>query len=304
MKARFSFRDLSNIVTTNPEFQGMEVIVEKELLHYELLHLLRRGGWLDQLVFQGGTALRLFHGSARLSEDLDFSGGPDFSAERMTGLAGYLEDSLSQQTHGLDVSVRSPKTIHRLPGEIGVSTWRIDIAIEPRQKHIPRQRVKIDIDNTLSYTKETRQIRKNYNELPDYNLMVHVQSEEEILAGKIVAFSNSIMTRDHPRYRDIWDMNWLRARTGLRLDLLDSKMKEYNGSPDFIERASSRVVEIVRSSAFTAEMSRFLLPGTVVETLDNSHFMDGLAKESERFLRKAAQGLLGNNEVSDSSPSP
>ena len=59
MNIRSSFRELVEIVTDTPEFQGMEAIVEKELLHCELLHLLRRGGWLEKLVFQGGTSLRL-----------------------------------------------------------------------------------------------------------------------------------------------------------------------------------------------------------------------------------------------------
>ena len=54
MNGRLSFREVADIVTAAPEMQGMEAIVEKELLHYELLHILRRGGWLDKLVFQAG----------------------------------------------------------------------------------------------------------------------------------------------------------------------------------------------------------------------------------------------------------
>lgn len=304
MNGRLSFRDVADIVTAVPEFQGMEAIVEKELLHYELLHILRRGGWLDKLVFQGGTSLRLFHGSPRMSEDLDFSGGRSFSAGHMAGLATYLEESVPEQVHGLTVNVKPPKGPDHSPGEVSVSTWRVDIEIEPRQQHMPRQRIKIDIDNTVSHTKDTRQVRKNYRELPDYNLMVHVQSEEEILANKLVAFPTSVAIRRRPRYRDIWDMNWLRSRAPLRIDLLAAKMTEHKVSSSLIDAAAAKATGIVGSPDFAMEMRRFLLPGMVAETLDNPHFMEGLAQETERLLRDAVKGLASERAEDVPPPSP
>ena len=291
MNARFSFRDMADIVTADPEYQGMEAIIEKELLHYELLHVLHRGGWLDTLVFQGGTSLRLIHGSPRLSEDLNFSGGRNFSAEHMAGLAGYLEESFPERAPGLNVTVRSPKNPRRLARKVSVSTWRVDVEIAPRQNHMPRQRIRIDIDNTVSHTKDTRQIRKNYRELPDYLFMIHVQRAEEILANKLVAFSSSVATRNRPRYRDIWDMRWLKTGDNLRIDLLDSKMKKHSVPSSLIDEAAVEVDRIVHSSAFSTEMRRFLLPKMANETLDDPRFMDGLAQETEHLLREAARGL-------------
>ena len=121
--------------------------------------------------------------------------------------------------------------------------------------------------------------------------MVHVQSAEEILANKLVAFSTSLATRNRPRYRDIWDMNWLKSRENLRVDLLDSKMKEHGVPPSLIDEAAVKATEIVHSSAFSMEMRRFLLPKMAAETLDEPRFMDGLAQETERLLREAARGL-------------
>jgi len=63
--------------------------------HYQiyLLDLLFNSSWEKSLVFKGGTALRLVHGSIRFSEDLDFSlsGKVDFfdfkdTVERIEGL--------------------------------------------------------------------------------------------------------------------------------------------------------------------------------------------------------------------------
>ncbi|MDR1431687.1 MAG: nucleotidyl transferase AbiEii/AbiGii toxin family protein [Propionibacteriaceae bacterium] len=56
---------------------GMLPVIEKELLHLEILQALEAAQMLDGLVFQGGTCLRLCYDAARYSEDLDFVGGPD-----------------------------------------------------------------------------------------------------------------------------------------------------------------------------------------------------------------------------------
>ena len=65
------------------EMSAMRPVVEKELLHYEIFNALDQDGLLKNLVFQGGTSLRLCRGSERFSEDLDFVGGKDFSSASM-----------------------------------------------------------------------------------------------------------------------------------------------------------------------------------------------------------------------------
>ena len=72
---------------------GMQLVIEKEILHYDILFALERGGFLEDLVFQGGTALRLCHGAPRFSEDIDFTGGPDFGTSRLAEL-GHLSLSI------------------------------------------------------------------------------------------------------------------------------------------------------------------------------------------------------------------
>ena len=53
----------------------MRPVIEKEILHYDILFCLDQAGLLKDLVFQGGTCLRLCYGANRFSEDLDFAGG-------------------------------------------------------------------------------------------------------------------------------------------------------------------------------------------------------------------------------------
>ena len=46
-----------------PGLTHMRPVVEKELLHYDILFSLEREDLLDQLTFQGGTSLRLCYGA-------------------------------------------------------------------------------------------------------------------------------------------------------------------------------------------------------------------------------------------------
>ncbi len=281
-------RELADIaLQRNPQLAGMEVIVEKELLHYELLNVLQRGRWLDGLTFQGGTALRLCHGSSRLNEDLDFSGGPDFAARSMDGLAALLEQTLSDR--GLCVDVGPPKDpISHRPSGDGVCTWRISFEIRPRGRDVRRQMVKLDIDNAPTYTDEPGAIAQNYGVTRSSEMLVRVQSREEILAGKLVAFPGSVANQDRPRYRDVWDMNWLtRTGTAVRADLLRAKLDDRRLDRSRLETAAAKAGDIVRSSAFASEMRRFLLPHVVEDTLDNPMYMEFLATETARLMRLA-----------------
>jgi len=70
--------------------QTMAPVIEKELLHYEILRAMEEDGLLGGLVFQGGTCLRLCYGASRYSEDLDFAGGFDFDATGLEALILYF----------------------------------------------------------------------------------------------------------------------------------------------------------------------------------------------------------------------
>ena len=55
-------------------------VIEKEIVHYEIISSLKRNGLLQDITFQGGTSLRLCYGSQRYSEDLDFAAGEKFDS--------------------------------------------------------------------------------------------------------------------------------------------------------------------------------------------------------------------------------
>ena len=290
---RPDFPYLVDAVMQDPGLDGLRPVVEKELLHHELLLMMERGGFLDDLSFQGGTSLRLCHGAPRFSEDLDFSGGPGFEAERMAGLPDALKKGLAARC-GLDASVTLPKSSRRRPLSEGVSvsSWRIVIPSPSGGRDLPALRVELDIDNAPSHTREVRRVARHYAALPDLDMLVTVQSREEVLANKLVAFPASVATRNRPRYRDVWDMHWLRANgTEIRTDLLQAKLTDHRTPPAWLEDAAGRAGDIVRSPAFSAELRRFVRRDAARKTLDSSRYMEYLAQETERLLEEAVRGL-------------
>ena len=64
-------RLVDEAIQNQKDLAPLRMVVEKELLHHDILATLNDAGLLRQLTFMGGTCLRSCYGSNRLSEDLD-----------------------------------------------------------------------------------------------------------------------------------------------------------------------------------------------------------------------------------------
>jgi len=193
--------------------------VEKELLHHDILRELSREGLLRRLTFIGGTCLRACYGSPRLSEDLDFTGGADFKASHLSDLGAVLEATLMEK-YGLPVKVSKP-----VPEAGNVSTWKLRLETRPAAKHLPVQRVHIDICALPSHRRRPALLRNPYGvDMGTDGLIVQVQTREEILADKWVALA---FRPNRIQYRDLWDILWL-DRRGVLLEtmLVEQKLED------------------------------------------------------------------------------
>ena len=207
--ARAEFDALVEQAMAAGEYAHMRPVIEKELLHYDILHCLDRHRLLDPLVFQGGTCLRLIHGAPRFSEDLDFVGGTDFSPDDLQNLKACIEQDIGQR-YGLEVIVKPPRALKQEPDnrDVRVEKWQISVITARRRPDIPRQRIKLEVAAIPAWTREVQALRRNYDFLPDgfEDILVPTESLEEIMADKLVSLINC---RRFVRYRDIWDLRWL-----------------------------------------------------------------------------------------------
>ncbi|ASK33626.1 hypothetical protein CEK62_04095 [Alcanivorax sp. N3-2A] len=271
----------------------MRPVIEKELLHYDMLFALDQGGLLDRITFQGGTSLRLCHGSPRFSEDLDFAGGPDFKSEDLIAIKGCLEEYLGAR-YDLQVSVKEPRemAVDRAERGLNVDCWQVSIQTAPARPDLPRQRIKFEVANVPAYTGELTSLRTNYDFLPDgyAETLLRVESLDEVFADKLLSYAVS----SYPRYRDIWDLQWLEQQGAkLNADLLRNKITDYRVQdyPVRAENAIRALSDQVHSREFSDTMLRFLPQEVQERTLLREGFLDYLTKQVEGHLENALTAL-------------
>ncbi len=237
--------------------QAMAPVIEKELLHYEILRAMEEDGLLTSLVFQGGTCLRLCYGASRYSEDLDFAGGTEFDASDLVDLKACIERALPER-YSVVADVREPSDSGSL-----VKKWRIRVDTTPSRPDVATQKISLEVAGIPAHTKRPRMLQLNYEGLPSSyeDVVLFTESLEEIMADKLEAFACS----NHIRYRDIWDLHWLMRRPGIDLDeacmLRMRKEIDYSETKSFaqgIMRLRKDLPAIIESREFAQQMRRFL----------------------------------------------
>ncbi|MGS2722652.1 nucleotidyl transferase AbiEii/AbiGii toxin family protein [Porticoccus sp. GXU_MW_L64] len=300
MTDRANFKELVAMAMTNGKHRHMRPVVEKELLHYDILFALKQQSILGDITFQGGTSLRLCYGSNRYSEDLDFAGGTHFSTNKLMEIKDVVERYVADR-YGLLVTVKEPAEMKQDPsyGNVSVNKWQISVETSPGQRDIPRQRIKLEIASVPAYTRELKILHQNYDFLPDGydSLAVPVESTQEILADKLVSLPTC--TR-YIRHRDIWDIAWL-SQKGATLDceLIERKLGDY-GVDDYqslVQNCLKKLPGIVKGKAFLDQMQRFLPIDVVERTLHQEAFYKHLVSVNSELLAKSA-GLSSSSSPS------
>lgn len=253
-------RLLETVLREHPHFASLQAVVEKELLHHEILFAMGQKGFFRDLTFIGGTCLRLCHGSKRLSEDLDFTGGKHFSKSSMQELGQEISDHIAGK-YGLSVIVDEPR---RESGN--TDTWRIKVITRPQSPHLPVQRIHIDICSIESHTRLPVLLRNQYGvDMGTAGLIVYAQTKEEILADKWIALAGR---PNRIKQRDVWDIAWL-VQNGVQLDsglLMDKLVDRQYTLQEFCRVLRERLADMDQQ-AFLFEMQRFLDPAAVKATI-------------------------------------
>ena len=247
---------INKILIQNSQFTELQTVIEKEVLHHDILRIMNDSGFLENLTFMGGTCLRMCYGSERLSEDLDFSSNFDFSKDNLTDFGNTLCKKLEQK-YNLSVTVTEP---HKEDGN--TDTWKIKVITKPERPDFPAQKINIDICHLPSYDRKIRIPNNYYNiDLGTSDLLFYAESLDEILCDKLIAFANR---PNRVKNRDLWDIYWLTRRNIKKNDsLLEQKLSDRNISiSDYKTKYSTRIDEIkTEQKSFLNEMHRFLFAG-------------------------------------------
>lgn len=283
------FRLLVEHAMQLPGSSHMRPVIEKELLHYDILFALDTEGLLDQLTFQGGTSLRLCYGSSRFSEDLDFSGGTHFEYRQLIAMKNCIEHYIGSR-YELEVHVKEPSELKKDPDYAGIKVdkWQVTIVTAPERRDVPRQRIKIEVANIPAYSRTPRPLQVNYNFLPDgySDTLIMTETLDEIMADKLVSLVN--MQR-YVRHRDIWDLRWLK-QSGAKLNMqwVTNKTHDYQVE-DYLNKLNVMVHNlptIIHGTAFKNEISRFIPLEIQNRTINKDKFGDFLVLEIQELLNE------------------
>ena len=282
------FNAMVELAMTSSSRRHMRPVVEKELLHYDILFSLDKEGLLDSLTFQGGTSLRLCYGSSRFSEDLNFTGGADFDGRMLQGIKSCIEKQVGRR-YGLEVSVKEPADIEGESDYAGLSVdkWQVAVVTAPERRDLPKQRIKVEVANIPSYSRELKSLIVNYDFLPDGygDTLILVETLDEVMADKLVSLVNTI---PYVLHRDIWDLRWLKLHgASIKPMWIKKKVDDY-GIDDYLDKLDNiwqQLPDIIYGAQFRKELTRFTPVDVQESTLLKKKFYDFLVTEIRNLLQ-------------------
>lgn len=258
----------------------------KEVMQEIALAGLYRGEFFKTAAFYGGTALRIFHGLDRFSEDLDFS---LLRAEHGFRLEPYFSVIESEfRALGIDVSIQAQRKTRQsaiesafLKSDTHKHVLQLSGHFTREQKTRAPVKIRFEVDTRppLGFETEERLL------LLPFSFYVKCFSISDLYAGKLHALLFRGW-RNRVKGRDWYDFEWyVRHQHPLRLSHLAQRAWEggqlTRNDPltreRLIELLSDRIA-VVDFDQAREDVKPFVLDDTVLNIWSSSYFND-LAKQ-------------------------
>ncbi len=254
----------------------------REIMQEIALAGLHRAGFFEKAAFYGGTALRIFYGLDRFSEDLDFSlleVNPNFSLNK------YLDSVLAEfESLGMQVSVREKQKINQTNVESAFlkseTIWK-ELILEdiiPQngldQKASILIKLEVDKEPPLGFETEERLLLK------PFSFYVKCFTISDLFAGKM----HALLFRKwgtNVKGRDWYDIEWY-IKKGIPLNLNHFLLraqdsgdwkKETITEEEFRELLSARI-DTVDMDRVKADIRRFIPDQKVLDIWSAKYFHD------------------------------
>jgi len=273
------------------------------LLQLILLHTLYSQSGSDQLIFQGGTALRWIYGGQRASEDLDFvSSMPPSQFKKL------LNQALPQTRH-LALSQFGMGVFEEKPRHASFGSFRTFILFRPNTQR-EKINVRIEVEQNQSNQSPAQRkipmmdcpsvfnvMKEGLLTLPYSSSILVVETPEEILTDKLRA----LYERPYLKGRDLYDLWFLHSMLGARthLEQLDRKLKSYvhpfrltQKATFFLKKESKKQL----LDTLETDLRRFL-PLSVYKVLETSNFapiFQSIEEILHPLIREGLEDLLNS----------
>ena len=258
----------------------------REIMQEIALAGLQRSGFFEKAAFYGGSALRIFHGLQRFSEDLDFSllePKPGFLLEpylkgiktefSALGVTVSIEEKSKTATTGVDSAFLKPDTISK---ELIIK----EILPHESVKMRPSIKIKIEVDTTppLGFSTEEKLLLK------PFSFYVKCFTLPDLFAGKMHAFLFR-KWKGRVKGRDWFDMEWY-IRKGIPLNL-DHLLIRSQDSGDWKAKLMTKEqfmdllknkIQSVSFNSIRDDVVRFIPDDKVIEIWSTQYFSDLVQK--------------------------
>ena len=258
----------------------------REIMQEITLAALSRTDFFEKAAFYGGTALRIFYGLDRYSEDLDFSllnPNPDFSLEPYFKV--ILDEFISL---GFTVSIREKKKTKQTAIDSAFlkaeTIWQEivleDIIKETGVRSNKTLKIKIEVDREppLNFKTEEKLL------LRPFSFYVKCFTQSSLFAGKMHALLFR-KWKNRVKGRDWYDLEWY-IKKGIPLDVNHflTRAKDTNDwqedsiSNDQIIELLNKKIESVSFSSIKEDVVRFIKNDDVLSIWSPEYFKDLIEK--------------------------
>ena len=258
----------------------------REIMQEITLSALQRSGFFEKAAFYGGTALRLFYGLDRFSEDLDFSlveGNTEFSLKPYLegiitefgalGMQVSVKEKIKTKQSNIDSAFLKSDTVWKELTLEGVVP-QADIGVHPSIQ------IKIEVDThpPLGFETEEKLLLK------PFSFYVKCFKLPDLFAGKMHALLFR-KWKQRVKWRDWYDMEWY-IRKGVPLNL-DHFLTRAHNSGDWEEKTINQKkfmqlleakIEGISFRAVREDIVRFIRDDKVLEIWSVNYFKDLIAK--------------------------
>ena len=270
------------IESYHPKTREQTIQAFREIMQEITLAGLQRSGFFEHAAFYGGTALRIFHGLDRFSEDLDFSLlRKDGRFSLSPYLKGVTEEFAAMGIHVTTMEKRKAKETHVDSAFLKTDTLWAELELKDilPEMHVTGQiqiRIKIEIDKAPppGFATEDRLLLK------PFSFYVRCYQLPDLFAGKMHALLFR-KWKKRVKGRDWYDMEWY-IRKGIRLHMthfLNRAIDSGDLTSDSLSRAGflELLAEKIKTTSISSakeDVERFVQDDGRLSIWSTEYFLD------------------------------
>jgi len=249
----------------------------REIFQEITLAGLSRGKFFEKASFYGGTALRIFYGLDRFSEDLDFTLNNTDANFTLENYIPFINEEFQLLDLKVDLEYFSKKLEKQIESAFLKSdTILANLSINNKTGPINSLKIKIEVDTSppLKFEIESKLLFR------PYSFYINVLKKEFLFAGKLHAllFRN---WKSRVKGRDWYDFEWY-VRNNIPVDIShfyerafqSGNIDEIQLTPELVKEMIIKKIDTVNLEDAKSDIERFISSPDALNIWSKQYFKD------------------------------